>query len=300
MASAAVRTVQYVSVVVVTRNNREGLVECLDSVENQDFATMETIVVDNASTDGTTSEIQADYPWVNYIDLEEDRGVGAYNVGLEAATGELIIVLSANSRLPGEGIVSRIVRKFRENKNLGAAGFRTIDPGGEEIDWFRWAEVGDFQSGYLSPAFLIGAAAIRPEIYERTEGFWEPYYFHVADQDLATRIISTGAEIRYFPSITFVLDRSAKRRRGTRYKYLITRNMLWYYWRNYGLARAAYKTGSYLLRLTGEVLAGKSDFRPVAKGITEGFWGIKRALKTREPVKSRYLPLVEGKELSWN
>ncbi len=298
MAGPAVKVVQYVSVVVVTRNNKEGLVECLDSVENQNFVTMETIVVDNASTDGTTSKIQADYPWIKYIDLEEDRGVGAYNAGVEEASGELVVVLSDESRLPSEEIISRVVKKFRDNKNLGAAGFRTINEKDEEINWFRWEKTGDYQSGYLSPAFLVGAAAIRPEMFERTEGFWEPYYYHVADQDLATRIISTGAEIRYFPSITFVLERPPRLRRGTRYKYLITRNMLWYFWRNYSLIRAGYKTGGYLLRLTGEVLLGKAAPRPVIKGVAEGFIGLKQALRTRKPVENRYLPLVEGNKKS--
>ncbi|MGM0381483.1 MAG: glycosyltransferase family 2 protein [bacterium] len=298
MANPAVDTVQFVSVVIATRNNKQSLVQTLRSVEKQKFSTMETVVVDNNSTDGTTSKIQAGFPWVKYINLEEDRGAGAYNRGGEEATGELIILLSDESKLPGVDTVSRIVNKFRENRNLGAAGFRVIDRNEQEIEWFNWEYVGDYQTGYLSPAFLVGASAIRPEMFERTEGFWEPYYSPVADRDLATRIIATGAEVRYFPSITLVWNSSPKPQRGTRFDYLITRNMIWYFWRNYGISRAVYKTIGHIFNSLGEVLAGRSRPVPILKGLGEGLFKIKEAFQARKPVENRYLPLVEGKRFS--
>lgn len=294
MASPAFESIKRVSVVIVTRNNKESLVKCLQSVQKQQFPNIEKIVVDNGSSDGTTSKVQADFPEVNYNELENDRGVGAHNLGVEEASGDLVIIIADEINMPAADTVSRIVEKFRSSKDLGAAGFRLINDEKEEIDWFWGRMNGDYQSGYFSHTILAGATAIRPEIFKRMNGFWEPYYYHVADRDLATRIIGSGAEVRYFPSITLVQNRSIITRRGTRFHYLITRNMLWYIWRNYGSFRATFKTIGYLFRTFGKVLTGQSRPGPVVKGLVEGVRGLKKVFLTRKPVKRRYLPYIEG------
>jgi len=60
-----------VSVVIVTWNGRQYLDACLQAVAAQRGVAAETILVDNASTDGTVSFVREQYPWVRVVALGE-------------------------------------------------------------------------------------------------------------------------------------------------------------------------------------------------------------------------------------
>jgi glycosyltransferase involved in cell wall biosynthesis len=82
-----------VSVVMIVRNGERFLAAAIDSVRAQDYRPLEIIVVDGQSTDSTPA-IATSVPAVRLIP-QTGRGVAdAYNVGIEAARGELVAFLS--------------------------------------------------------------------------------------------------------------------------------------------------------------------------------------------------------------
>ena len=50
-----------VSVIIINRNRKSDLKECLTSVLNQDYQKKEIIVVDNASSDGSWQMVENDF-----------------------------------------------------------------------------------------------------------------------------------------------------------------------------------------------------------------------------------------------
>ncbi len=80
--------------IILPAYNREALVaRAIDSVLAQTFRDFELIVVDDASTDGTRAVLERyrDTPRVHLILSDENLGgAGARNLGIEAATGELV------------------------------------------------------------------------------------------------------------------------------------------------------------------------------------------------------------------
>jgi len=75
-----------VVVVVVAYNRRELLLESLEALNRQSRRPDEILVVDNASTDGTTAAVRADFPDVTVITLERNTGgAGGFTVGLAQA-----------------------------------------------------------------------------------------------------------------------------------------------------------------------------------------------------------------------
>ena len=88
-----------VSLIVPALNEVEGIARCLASVAGQ--APAETIVVDGGSTDGTASAARAAGATV----LTSGRGrARQMNAGADAATGDALLFLHADTRLPPDAL----------------------------------------------------------------------------------------------------------------------------------------------------------------------------------------------------
>jgi len=102
-----------VSLVIPAYNEEEYLPLCLESIKRQDYAEeYEVIVVDNASTDNT-AKIALD--WGAKVVYESKRSPAcARQKGVEAAKGEIIVFIDADTQAPTcwlSTIVSRFVRE---------------------------------------------------------------------------------------------------------------------------------------------------------------------------------------------
>jgi glycosyltransferase involved in cell wall biosynthesis len=87
-----------ISVVIVTRGQRDQLAEAIASVDRQDYPNRELIVVDNGSTDGTVEWLAS----LERGDLRLLQSSGstatARNLGLNAAEGEIVASLNDTDR----------------------------------------------------------------------------------------------------------------------------------------------------------------------------------------------------------
>jgi GT2 family glycosyltransferase len=289
------KEIHHISVIVITYNRKEDLQVCLDSVLEQTHSSYEVIVVDNNSTDGTATMMREDYDSVHYVRLDENIGIDARNRAIDEASGDLLLTLDDDSELPNENVLDRVGEKFRRNDELGAAGFRIINEDGREEEWFEWPKVGDARQGFKSPTFVTCGAAIRPEAYERTEGFWAPYFVYVEERDLATRIIASGAEIRYFPNISIIHHRSSVNRQQGKFIYFVTRNTIWYIWRNFPVLTALRKTVTHVGRMSLNILRKQEGFGIFLKGLIDAVGGLWKALRSRDPIERKHLDWVDGR-----
>ncbi|MGH3332990.1 MAG: glycosyltransferase family 2 protein [Nocardioidaceae bacterium] len=72
--------------VVVTWNRRDLLRESLAAIEQQTVSPVRTVVVDNASTDGTAEMLGSEYSHLEVVRLEQNTGgAGGFAVGMERA-----------------------------------------------------------------------------------------------------------------------------------------------------------------------------------------------------------------------
>ncbi len=99
-----------ISVVIPAHNEEEYLPLCLESIKQQDYAAEhEVIVVDNASTDNT-AKIALDWG-AKVVHESKQSPACARQKGAEAATGEIIAFIDADSQAPN-GWLSTIVSRF--------------------------------------------------------------------------------------------------------------------------------------------------------------------------------------------
>lgn len=120
-----------ISVVIVNWNLRDLLRRCLESVKLQgDGVAVETIVVDNGSSDGSAEMVGRVFPEVILIRNSENAGFSrASNQGMQAASGRYLFLLNNDSLLL-DGALKRLVAYMDLYPETGVSGPRVINSDG--------------------------------------------------------------------------------------------------------------------------------------------------------------------------
>ena len=122
-----------ISVLLLSWNTKELTRECLDSlpVGIDDDLTVEVIVVDNGSRDGS-AEALAERDDITLIANPENRGyAAAVNQAYERAGGEFVLLLNSDVEFKPGGL-STLLRFLRERSNVAGVGPLYLNPDGTE------------------------------------------------------------------------------------------------------------------------------------------------------------------------
>src|SRR5919205_1902106 len=110
-----------ITVIIPTFNRRQWIGECLDSVRAQTYPHVETLVIDDCSSDGTVEWLRSE-PRYSFAKLHvQPRNGGASvarNTGIEMAQGELIAFIDSDDALAPEH-VERAVSVFQRDPSVG-------------------------------------------------------------------------------------------------------------------------------------------------------------------------------------
>ena len=109
-----------ISFIIVNWNTKDLLQNCLDSViKTTTKLTYEIIVVDNASSDGSTAILSAKYPQVKAIANNENKGFGAANnQGFAVMRGRYALLMNTDAVLTAEAVQK--MWDFAEANSLAA------------------------------------------------------------------------------------------------------------------------------------------------------------------------------------
>lgn len=95
------------SIIIVNWNTRDLLAQCLESVAENvgtwEQGSVETFVVDNASSDGSAAMVRERFPWVHLIENRENVGFArANNQAIRQGFGKVVLLLNSDAMLtPG-------------------------------------------------------------------------------------------------------------------------------------------------------------------------------------------------------
>ncbi len=134
-------------------------------------ARAEVLVVDNDSSDGTRAAVEAFDARVRWLYCSDRGAARARNRGARAASGEVLVFLDADSRLP-ENALSRVLAHCRRRRIAGISGLGRLDGGlRAHCWWFFWGQVRrlPLARAKAMPAFMFCTR----ETFERTGGFDE-------------------------------------------------------------------------------------------------------------------------------
>ena len=113
-----------VACVVVTYDALPWIEQCLASV-----AGIETVVVDNGSSDGTVDVVRERFPQVRVIESSNDGLAAGWNRGIAETGCEHVLVLNADAWLV-EDALSRLVAAADRHPRAAAIGPKLLNPDG--------------------------------------------------------------------------------------------------------------------------------------------------------------------------
>lgn len=176
------------SIVITTRNRKEELRNAIASAAIQ-TAPGEIIVIDDASTDGTSEMVRAEFPAVRLHRSETARGyIVQRNYAAQLATAPVIVSLDDDAIFTSPHTVAQTLAAF-DHPRVGAVTIPFIDVG-HRPDVIGAAPN---RSGIFITGAYIGAAhAVRRELFLRLGGYRE-YLFHYAEErDFCIRMLNAG------------------------------------------------------------------------------------------------------------
>ncbi len=220
------------AVVVVSTNEVQWLERCLSTVfERAGSATLDVIVVDNDSTDGTREFVESRFPQARVVSSTNRGFAHGNNRGLEQARARYSLLLNPDTEVVG-GTLGELVGLLDARPRVGVAGVCQVKADGKlcrsihrfptltralgEALWSeRWP---------IHPTWA-GERELDPDAYGREcECDWptgsfmlvrreallsvglldERFFLQCEEPDLCLRVKRAGWQVRYLPQLTVV------------------------------------------------------------------------------------------------
>lgn len=222
-----------ISVIILNYNAEKFLRETLKSVQMQKGLTIETIVVDNNSSDNSKEMVKKEFPTVIWVQRDTSVGFSAgNNAGLPFAHADTVLFLNPDASFTKSADLKKCYDKLWSDKTIGAltARINLVLTGGIDETCHRgfptpWASVTHFSglsqlfpdtplfNGYtkrylgytkeheidaVGGMFMLMRKAVGQQV-----GWWdEDYPLYGEDIDFCYRLKEVGYRNLYWPQVT--------------------------------------------------------------------------------------------------
>jgi cellulose synthase/poly-beta-1,6-N-acetylglucosamine synthase-like glycosyltransferase len=193
------RTKPRVSFVVPSYNYARFVTKAVDSLLEQDFESLEVIVIDDCSTDATQQVLRAyeGEARVKLVRHSENKGhIGTYNEGLAMAAGEFIGLLSADDICLRSDAVARQVALFEGDPDVGMvySPLAYINSEGRLVSVVRRWNTDSVHDGLVEfrdlafTNFIPASGTLVRASCHLDIGYYDPRLRHAGDWDLWLRL----------------------------------------------------------------------------------------------------------------
>lgn len=211
-------------VVIVTYKGHRWYDRCFTSLR-QSSMPVETVVVDNASNDGSVEYIREHFPEIHLIDSKENLGFGrANNVAMRYALDQgcdyvfllnqdawvepdtFVKLVEIHQRHPEYGLLGPVQVNAEKTKVLNGVIKFLVNPDSINLDLFSDLMMGTVEEVY--PVAEINAAAwLLPRKTLETVGGFDPIFLHYGeDWNYLTRVLYHKMKVGLTPHLKVVHD----------------------------------------------------------------------------------------------
>jgi len=245
-----------VSIIIVNFNGRELLRQCLITLFNTDYPNYEIVVVDNASTDGSLTEIKESFGSDSRIKVvENSENVGhaeGCNIGARMTKSKYLVFLDSDIEFKAENWLWELVKVMENDYSVGLAQAKIVLAEDKScLDYVcvavdglgTWAANYGSKEERLKENFEIFAASsgcciIRREVFSQVGGFDADYFIYDDDTDLSLRARLLGYRVLFVPSAVVVHRGGVLRGITSNTLYHSSKNRLYTALKNYELRNA--------------------------------------------------------------
>lgn len=251
------------TVIVINWNTKKLVLDTLEAVYANlpDPYTLEVIVVDNASSDGSPAAIAAAFPQVQLIANQDNRGFGpANNQALQIARGRYSVLLNSDA-LVQPGSLKQIVEFMDAHPRAGLCGVQVLNADGtfqgSYADYLNvgrefliltglgrrlvnphYPSYGPAQSQEtkivetIQGAFMFARTAALKEIGWLDEGF----FMYGEENDLSRRLYKAGWQVYYLAEVKIIhLGGQSTAKNLTKMSWQLQRSKVRLFRKHYGL-----------------------------------------------------------------
>lgn len=255
-------------VVAVILLNWNGLIdtrECVRSLLNATYPSLEIYIVDNASSNNEAATLMNEFPGVHVLPQSENLGFcKGNNVGIAKAMEDgapYLLILNNDTIVPPDA-VEKLMAEFADLPNAGALSPVILEYTPDERIWFARAEWDYSRAQFsLNPdklpmaelknkslwksEFAVGCCLLTSAKVMREVGMLDERYFAYYDEaDWCSRLERKGY-LSYVTSSTLIYHKVSRSTPGPVSTYLMTRNRLLWMKENLSMAER-FKSFSYL------------------------------------------------------
>ncbi len=198
-----------ISVVIRARNAEADLKALLPRLRSQVLrsgTTLQIVVVDNDSSDGTKSVSESHGAEVVHLESERFTWGRALNTGIDRAQGDLVIILSADARPIGDHWLLEICAPFADDEVAAVYGRQIPRPSAPLDEWLRVSRVfpatsrswsnADMEDNRVSGLVASNAcAALRRQVWASYP--FDESSFGAEELPWCARILESGYRVVY-------------------------------------------------------------------------------------------------------
>jgi glycosyltransferase involved in cell wall biosynthesis len=193
-----------VSIITITYNSAETVEDTIQSVLAQDYPSIEYIIVDGASKDGTMEIVNRYRDSIAHVVSERDKGIyDAMNKGIALATGDVVGILNSDDFYADDHVISDIVATLQQSGSEACyADLIYVDRNDTTKTIRSWKSgayrSGDFLRGWMPPhpTFFVKLSNYR------LHGVYSLELRSAADYELMLRFIHKhGLSLSYLPRV---------------------------------------------------------------------------------------------------
>jgi len=178
---------------VSAQYNKKTIKHAIDSVLSQTYEYIEYIIIDGASTDGTTEIVLSYGNKISKFVSEPDEGLyDAMNKGIRLATGDVVGILNSDDFYMDKFVIEKVVKEFEEKYvDSVYADLTYVKPGNlDEI--VRYYDSSNFSLEKFAYGWMPAHPTffVKKEIYEKY-GIFRVDLKNAADFDLLIRFLYT-------------------------------------------------------------------------------------------------------------
>lgn len=180
------------TIVFTTYNRKELLRKAIQAAQKQSVP-IRIIVMDDASTDGTPEMMASEFPKIEYNRSLENRGpCYQRNRGIALAKTEVVFPLDDDSILESSYTVEQTLAEF-DDVRVGAVAIPFINKlQSEKIH----TQAPDKKEIYLTHAYVAASHAVHREMFLKTGGYREFFFYMGEEGDLCIRMLQHKSFVR--------------------------------------------------------------------------------------------------------